>query len=171
MHAFECALDEAAQLLNMDPIDLRMVNAADEGTQSPYGQSSAIGLKACLRAAKAHPNYTKPVPRAGRGVAVGFWFNVGMQSSAEVNVNENGSVMIIEGSPDIGGSRASMCNGGRDTGHQLRRRSRASSDTESTGFCNVTGGSRTTFATGMAVTQAREAVIADRLPRCHDMGP
>ena len=76
MHAFECALDEAAQLLNMDPIDLRMVNAADEGTQSPYGPKfPAIGLKACLRAAKAHPNYTKPVPqgsgpRCRRGLLV-----------------------------------------------------------------------------------------------------
>ncbi len=33
-------------------------------------------------------------------------------------------------------------------------------DTEATGFCNVTGGSRTTFATGMAVIQACERPIA-----------
>ena len=164
MHAFECALDEAAQLLNMDPIDLRMVNAADEGTQSPYGPKfPPIGFKACLQAAKAHPNYTKPVPEgAGRGVAVGFWFNVGMQSSAEVNINENGSVMIIEGSPDIGGSRASMCLMAAETlGIDYDDVRAQVGDTESTGFCNVTGGSRTTFATGMAVTQACEAVIAD----------
>jgi CO/xanthine dehydrogenase Mo-binding subunit len=37
MHAFECALDEAAQLLDMDPLDLRLVNAAEEGTRAPYG--------------------------------------------------------------------------------------------------------------------------------------
>ena len=164
MHAFECALDEAAQLLDMDPIDLRMVNAADEGTQSPYGPKfPPIGFKACLQAAKNHPNYTKPVPEgAGRGVAAGFWFNVGMQSSAEVNINENGSVMIIEGSPDIGGSRASMCLMAAETlGVDYDDVRAQVGDTESTGFCNVTGGSRTTFATGMAVTQACEAVIAD----------
>jgi CO/xanthine dehydrogenase Mo-binding subunit len=164
MHAFECALDEAAQLLNMDPIDLRMVNAADEGTQAPYGPKyPPIGFKACLQAAKKHPNYLKPVPDgAGRGVAVGFWFNVGMQSSAEVNINENGSVMIIEGSPDIGGSRASMCLMAAETlGIEYDDVRAQVGDTESTGFCNVTGGSRTTFATGMAVTQACEAVIAD----------
>ena len=34
-------------------------------------------------------------------------------------------------------------------------------DTESTGFCNSTAGSRTTFATGMAVVQACEDVIAE----------
>jgi CO/xanthine dehydrogenase Mo-binding subunit len=33
-------------------------------------------------------------------------------------------------------------------------------DTDSTGFCNVTGGSRTTFATGMAVVRACEDIIA-----------
>ena len=38
---------------------------------------------------------------------------------------------------------------------------RAQGRYESTGFCNTTGGSRTTFATGMAVTQACEDVIRE----------
>jgi CO/xanthine dehydrogenase Mo-binding subunit len=164
MHAMECALDEAAIALNMDPIDIRMVNAADEGTQAPYGPKfPVIGFKACLEAAKKHPNYLKPVPEgAGRGVSAGFWFNVGMQSSAEININEDGSVMVIEGSPDIGGSRASMCLMAAETlGVEYNDVRAQVGDTESTGFCNVTGGSRTTFATGMAVIQACEDVIAD----------
>ncbi|HMB76072.1 MAG TPA: molybdopterin cofactor-binding domain-containing protein, partial [Kiloniellaceae bacterium] len=164
MHAFECALDEAAIALDMDPLDLRLHNAADEGTQAPYGPKfPPIGFKACLQAAKNHPNYNKPVPEgAGRGVAAGFWFNIGMQSSAEVNINENGTVMVIEGSPDIGGSRASMCLMAAETlGVDYAKIRAQVGDTESTGFCNVTGGSRTTFATGMAVTQACEDVIAE----------
>ena len=164
MHAFECALDEAAIALDMDPLDLRLLNAAEEGTQAPYGPKfPPIGFKACIEAAKKHPNYTKPVPEgAGRGVAAGFWFNVGMQSSAEINVNENGTVMVIEGSPDIGGSRASMAMMAAETlGIEYESVRAQVGDTESTGFCNVTGGSRTTFATGMAVTQACEDVIAE----------
>jgi CO/xanthine dehydrogenase Mo-binding subunit len=164
MHAFECALDEAAIALNMDPLDLRLVNAADEGTQAPYGPKfPPIGFKACIEAARNHPNYTKPVPEgAGRGVSAGFWFNIGMQSSAEVNINENGTVMVIEGSPDIGGSRASMALMSAETlGVDYDKVRVQVGDTESTGFCNVTGGSRTTFATGMAVTQACEDVIAE----------
>jgi CO/xanthine dehydrogenase Mo-binding subunit len=164
MHAFECALDEAAIALDMDPLDLRLKNAAEEGTTAPYGPKfPAIGFKACIEAAKKHPNYTKPVPEgAGRGVSAGFWFNVGMQSSAEVNINENGTVMVIEGSPDIGGSRASMCLMAAETlGVEYDKVRAQVGDTESTGFCNVTGGSRTTFATGMAVTQACEDVIAE----------
>ncbi|MEQ9452142.1 MAG: xanthine dehydrogenase family protein molybdopterin-binding subunit [Pseudomonadales bacterium] len=164
MHAFECALDEAALALDMDPIDIRLHNAADEGTTAPYGPKfPPIGFKACLQAAKSHPNYTKPVPEgAGRGVSAGFWFNIGMQSSAEVHINENGTVMVIEGSPDIGGSRASMALMAAETLGVNYEDVRAQvGDTESTGFCNVTGGSRTTFATGMAVTQACEDVIAE----------
>ncbi len=164
MHAMECALDEAALQLGIDPIELRLRNAADEGTQAPYGPKfPVIGFKACLEAAKVHPNYTKPVPEgAGRGVAAGFWFNIGMQSSAEININEDGSVMVIEGSPDIGGSRASMCLMAAETlGVEYDNVRAQVGDTESTGFCNVTGGSRTTFATGMAVVQACEDVIAE----------
>ncbi|MDA1077382.1 MAG: xanthine dehydrogenase family protein molybdopterin-binding subunit [Proteobacteria bacterium] len=163
MHAMECAMDEIARKLNMDPIDLRLKNAATEGTQAPYGPKfPAIGLIECLEAAKVHPNYTSPVPAgAGRGVAVGFWFNVGMQSSAEVRINEDGTVTVMEGSPDIGGSRASMCLMAAETlGVEYQEVKAYVGDTESTGFCNVTGGSRTTFATGMAVVQACEDIIA-----------
>jgi CO/xanthine dehydrogenase Mo-binding subunit len=163
MHAFESALDDLARELGMDPIDLRLKNAADEGTQAAYGPKfPVIGLKACLEAARKHPNYTRTVPEgAGRGVAVGFWFNVGMQSSAEVHINENGTVQIIEGNPDIGGSRASMCLMAAETlGVPYERIRALVGDTESTGFNNVTGGSRTTFATGMAVIQACEDIIS-----------
>ena len=162
MHAMESAMDELARKLKMDPLDLRMKNAADEGTQAPYGPKfPAIGLKACLEAAKKHPNYTKPIPEgAGRGVAVGFWFNVGMQSSAEVHLNEDGTATVIEGNPDIGGSRASMALMTAETlGIPYERIRVVVGDTESTGFSNVTGGSRTTFATGMAVVKACEDII------------
>lgn len=163
MHAMECALDELARKLEMDPLDLRLKNAADEGTTAPYGPTfPAIGLKQCLEAAKKHPNYTSPVPEgAGRGVAVGFWFNIGMQSSAEVRIAEDGTATVMEGSPDIGGSRASMALMAAETLGIPYEQVRAHvGDTESTGFCNVTGGSRTTFATGMAVVQACEDIIA-----------
>ena len=163
MHAMESAIDELARELGMDPIDLRLKNAADEGTQAPYGPTfPAIGLKKCLQAAKRHPNYLSPVPEgAGRGLAVGFWFNIGMQSSAEVRISEDGMVTVMEGSPDIGGSRAGMALMAAETlGVPYEQIKAHVGDTESTGFCNVTGGSRTTFATGMAVVQACEDIIA-----------
>ena len=163
MHAMEVTLDDIARQLGMDPLDLRLRNAADEGTQAPYGPKfPAIGFKACIEAAKKHPNYKAPVPEgAGRGVAAGFWFNIGMQSSAEVRINEDGSVVVMEGNPDIGGSRASMCLMAAETlGVPYEQVKAYVGDTESTGYCMLTGGSRTTFATGLAVIRACEDIIA-----------
>ena len=85
-----------------------------------------------------------------------------MQSSAEVHVNEDGSVAVLEGNPDIGGSRASMALMASETlGIPYEQIQVRIPDTDSTGYCNVTGGSRTTFATGLAVVQACEDVIRE----------
>ena len=124
-------------------------------------RSVPSALTDCLNAAKAHPNYKRPLGEdEGRGVAVGFWFNGGNQSSAEVHIADTGMVKIVEGSPDIGGSRASMALMAAETlGRAVRTHPHPRRDTDSTGYCATTGGSRTTFATGMAVIQACEDVI------------
>ena len=162
MYAGESVLDELAEVVGMDPIDFRLKNAATKGTHAAYGPTfGAIGLTECLNAAKEHPNYNKPLGEdEGRGVAVGFWFNGGGQSSAEVHITDTGMVKIVEGSPDIGGSRASMALMAAETlGVPYERIRIRVGDTDSTGYCATTGGSRTTFATGMAVIQACEDVI------------
>jgi CO/xanthine dehydrogenase Mo-binding subunit len=160
--AVESALDEIAREIGMDPIDLRLANAVTEGDQATYGPKfRAIGMVECLQAAKAHPNYAKALGDGeGRGVAVGFWFNAGMQSSAEVHVNEDGTVTVIEGNPDIGGSRASMAlMAAEELGVPYEKVRVVVADTETAGFTNVTGGSRVTFATGMAVIEAARDIV------------
>ena len=164
MFAGESVIDELAGKLNMDPLDFRLKNAAKAGTRAAYGPTfGAIGLTACLEAAKAHPNYRAPLgDGAGRGVAVGFWFNGANQSSAEVHVAPSGMVKVVEGSPDIGGSRASMALMAAETlGVPYERIRVHVADTDSTGYCATTGGSRVTFATGMAVIRACEDVIGE----------
>ncbi|HAC33309.1 MAG TPA: oxidoreductase [Gammaproteobacteria bacterium] len=160
--AAEALLDELAEQLQLDPIDLRLKNAVDEGDHAVYGPAfKAIGLKQALSAVKAHPWYSEPLAaNQGRGVAVGFWFNVGMQSSASVRLNEDGAVTVITGSPDIGGSRASMALfAAEELGVPPERIQALVGNTETIGYCDTTGGSRTTFATGMAVVEAaRDAV-------------
>ena len=143
MYAGECVIDELAQELGMDPIDFRLKNAAQEGTQAAYGPKfQAIGLRECLLAAKRHPNYQRELgENEGRGVAVGFWFNGGNQSSAEVHITDSGMVMVVEGSPDIGGSRASMALMAAETLGVSYDRVRVNiADTDSTGYCATTGG-------------------------------
>ncbi len=160
--AMECTLDELAAKLKMDPLVLRQKNAAKEGTKAAYGPTfRRIGYEETLRAALEHPHYkTKLGLNQGRGIASGFWFNAGGESSAQVNVNEDGTVVVITGHPDIGGSRASMVNIVAETlGIDYRRVQALIGDTSVIGFSALTGGSRATFAAGMVVSKALERVI------------
>ena len=163
----ESCIDELARELKIDPLLLREKNAAKEGTKAVHGPTwTNIGYLDTLAAVRNHPNYQIPLgPNQGRGIACGFWFNVGGESTAQVHVNEDGSVSVASGSPDIGGSRASMAMMAAETlGLPVERVKPIFADTASIGFTHVTGGSRVTFATGMATVQAAEKVI-DQLKR------
>lgn len=161
--AVESVVDEIARALEIDPIDLRLRNAAHEGVQSSFGpRFRRIGCVETLEAVKAHPHYNAPLgPNQGRGVAVGMWFNAGMQSSASVCLNEDGTVSVMSGSPDIGGSRASLAlMAAEELGVPYEKIGVQVVDTGSIGYNDLTGGSRVTFATGMAVVEAARQVIA-----------
>jgi CO/xanthine dehydrogenase Mo-binding subunit len=170
--AMEQAMDELAAELKVDPIDLRLANAAKEGTQAPYGaRFNRIGFVETLEAAKRHPHYRAPLgPNQGRGVAAGFWFNVGMMSSAEVHLSEDGAATVITGNPDIGGSRASMAIcAAEELGIDVTKIRPVVGDTDTAGYCDLTGGSRVTFATGLAVIEASRDVVAQLRQRAAKM--
>ena len=160
--SMESTLDEVAAALKIDPLVLRQKNAAKEGTKAAYGPTfRRIGYEETLQAALDHPHYKTPLgPNQGRGVASGFWFNAGGESSAQVYVNEDGTVVVVTGHPDIGGSRASMVNIVAELlGIDYRQVQALIGDTSSVGFSALTGGSRVTFAAAMVVTKATEQVI------------
>jgi CO/xanthine dehydrogenase Mo-binding subunit len=161
-YAAECVMDELAEALKMDPLELRLKNAAKEGTKTAYGPTfPRIGYEETLKAAMEHPHYKAPLgPNQGRGVASGFWFNAGGESSAQVNIAEDGSVVVITGHPDVGGSRASTANITAELlGIDYNKVSVLIGDTSTIGFSNLTGGSRVTYASAMVVTQSTEQVI------------
>jgi CO/xanthine dehydrogenase Mo-binding subunit len=168
----ECCIDELAQKLGLDPIDIRLKNAVRPGDVGIMGMPAGeIGYAECLGAAKAHPHWSAPLgPNQGRGVAGGTWGNYGGPSTATVNLGEDGSVLVTTGSPDIGGSRASMAIMAAETFDIPYEQVRVTiADTSSIGFSMLTGGSRTTFATGKAVIQACEEVIATLRQRAAGM--
>jgi CO/xanthine dehydrogenase Mo-binding subunit len=170
--AVEQLMDELAEKLGRDPIDLRLQNAVEEGDTAPYGPVfGRVGFRETLEAARAHPHYKAPLgENQGRGIAAGFWFNAGMQSSATVSVNEDGSAVVRTGNPDIGGSRASMAlMVGEELGIPVERVRPMVGDTDSVGYCELTGGSRVTYATGMAAIEASRRVIDDLRARAATM--
>ena len=75
-------------------------------------------------------------------------------------MNRDGTGTIVEGSPDIGGSRASMQLMAAETlGIAADNFKTIVADTENIAHNDGTGGSRTTFATGMAVIEAAKDVV------------
>jgi len=158
----ESCLDELAHQLGIDPLALREKNAAKDGVKAIHGPTwQNIGYADTVAAARNHPHMKEPLgPNQGRGIASGFWFNIGGESSAAVHVNEDGTAVVATGNPDIGGSRASMAMMVAEIlGIPVERVRPIVADTSSIGFSFLTGGSRVTFATGMAATQAAEKVV------------
>ena len=167
--ATEQVVDELAEKLGLDPLDLRLKNASKEGTRRADGPTfPRVGCVEVLEAMRDHPHYNTPLegPNRGRGAAVGFWFNVGLQSSASIAVNADGTIGLVEGSPDIGGTRASLAMQAAEVlGIRAEDVRPTVVDTDSVGFTAVTGGSRVAFATGWAAYEAAQDVKRQMIER------
>ncbi|GMU41339.1 MAG: oxidoreductase [Chloroflexota bacterium] len=161
-YAVEATIDELAEMLEMDKMDLRLKNAITEGARNAAGQPlPKIGATAVMEAIKSHPHYTSEIQGedVGRGVALGFWFNGGMESSSSATVYQDGTVGLILGSTDIGGTRASLAMQLAETlGLTMDDIKPHVVDTDSVGYTAVTGGSRTTFAGGWVAYDLGEEI-------------
>jgi CO/xanthine dehydrogenase Mo-binding subunit len=156
--AVEALLDELAEMLDIDPMELRNINSVVEGDRRSDGAThGSVGAKEVIQATVDHPHYRAEItePDVGRGVAMGFWQNGGGESSAYANVHADGTVTLTTGSVDIGGQRAALAMQFAETlGIAYEDVNSLVGDTDSIGFTGNTGGSRTTFATGWAVYEA-----------------
>ena len=165
----ETVIDELAQTLNIDALAFRLLNGVKEGDRRADGPVyPRIGFIETVEAAKAHPHYSAPNGKKhhGRGVAAGFWFNVGLQSSVTISVNSDGTINLIEGSTDIGGTRASIAMQAAEVlGIPAESVNPTVGDTNAVGYTAVTGGSRTTFATGYAAYEAAQNVKRQMMER------
>ncbi|MDH5747878.1 MAG: xanthine dehydrogenase family protein molybdopterin-binding subunit [Rhodospirillales bacterium] len=161
-YAAESTINDLAARLGMDRVELRLKNAVREGGESLMGAKyGPIGMIDVLEKVRSHEHYSAPLgPNQGRGFALGYWLHGGGLSTASVNVQDDGTITIATGSPDIGGSRSSMrAMAAEELGIDLERVIPIIADTSSIGYSHLTAGSRTTYATGMAVINAtREAI-------------
>jgi len=160
--AVESVIDELCQHFDLDPVEVRLKNAAKAGSKASYGPTfDQVGLAATLEKARKHPHYSAPLgPNQGRGIACGFWFNFGGETCVSLNINVDGTVGLSVGTPDIGGSRASMCMmAAEELGIPYEKVRTIVADTASLGYNDVTDGSRVTFASGLATIQAARDAI------------
>ena len=167
--ATETVVNELAEKLGIDPLELRLMNASKEGTRRADGPRFArVGNVEVMEAMRDHPHYNEPLegPNRGRGVGVGFWFNAGLPSSCSISVNADGTISLVEGSTDIGGSRTSIAMQAAEVlGIAAEDVHPETADTDSVGYTAGTGGSRVTFATGWAAHEAAQEVKSKMLDR------
>ena len=171
--AVESVVDELAEKMGIDPADFRIMNGVKEHDRRPDGlQYARIGHIETVEAIKDSPHYQSALKGKyqGRGIASGYWNNWGGQSSATAVLNPDGTVSINEGSTDIGGSRASIAMQlaeAMDIDYeQVKARV---VDTDTVAYNDVTGGSRTTFATGLAAYNLGQKLKKEMKRRLADL--
>jgi len=156
--AVESQMDLIARALGMDPLQLRIKNAAVEGDLLPDGTTfPRIGLKETLeRMAKYLTQKGKlEGENRGRGIACGFWRGGVGCSSAHVNVNADGSVNLVVGCVDLTGSRTGLAQiVAEEFSIPFEKVTVVTGDTETAPYSDLAVGSRTTYQMGIAVYRA-----------------
>ena len=155
--AVESVIDMLCNELGLDAMEVRLKNASREGTKASYGPTwPRIGLVETIEAAQKSDHYRTPLKEGqGRGVSCGFWFNHAGETSVTLALSPDGTVALSVGTPDIGGSRASMClMAAEELGIPYEKVRATVVDTASLGYNDVSHGSRVTYASGLATIKA-----------------
>lgn len=167
--ATEQVIDELCLKLSIDPLEFRLLNASHEGTRQVTGPVFArIGCVETLEAAMQHPHYNAPLggPNRGRGMASGFWGNGSGPASAIASVNPDGTVSLVGGAPDIGGTRVVMAMQVADTLGLSAEDVRPSvGDTDSIGYSTGAGGSSVAQKIGHACYGAAQDIKHQMIQR------
>ncbi len=161
--AIESTVDELAYELGMDPLELRLRNAAGPNDLTGEGEPWAdMGLRECLEAASKHPLWVNRAqecgPGEGVGLAIGGWPCGNTTAAAVCRVDTDGTIRVHIGSVDISGT---------NTGFQLiaaeilgvppEQVEIVAGDTRSGPFAGPSGGSQITYSVGGAVAEAARA--------------
>ena len=167
--AVETVIDEICEKLAIDPLEFRHLNGAKEGTRRITGPKfPPIGYLELVEAAKSHPHYVSTLDGSnrGRGVASGFWLNGSGPASATASVNADGTISLVEGSPDIGGTRSTAAMQLAEVlGISAEDVCPMIGDTDSIGYTSMTGGSSVTFKTGYACYEAAQDIVRQMVQR------
>jgi CO/xanthine dehydrogenase Mo-binding subunit len=172
--AIESNMDEAARVLGMDPLELRLRNIAARGDDFLPGDARADGQWAeSIEKAAEMIGWGSPVPAGrGRGIAVGLKSGptTGLSYST-VRLLADGSVVVSAGTSDMGqGARTIFAQiAAQELGAPLDWVTLVMGDTAVVPYDQQTSASRSSVLMGNAVlnacrdVQARVKVMAARL--------
>ena len=174
--ASETVIDELAERIGMDPMELRLKNAVREGSRRHDGVIyPQIGNAEVIEAMKEHPHYTAPLegPNRGRGVAMGYWINFGMPHTCFINVQYDGAVGMMTGAVDLAGTRtATAMHVAEVLGIPVEDVYPSVGDTDSLGWSHFSAGSSITFSAGWAAYEAAQDIkrqLVDRAASIWDL--
>lgn len=171
----ESAIDELAQELNLDPLELRLNNASQPGDpmamETPW---PAMGFTEVLQALQKHPMWrNREQARAkGRGVglAIGAWPGGTEPAAAACSLQGDGVLQVHVGSVDLTGTRTAFQQIAAETfGLEPKDVRIISGDTQAGPFAGSTGGSKITYTVGAAVSKAVEEAKRQLLDLASDV--
>lgn len=159
--ALESLVDELAARLGLDPVELRLRNAAEEGDRRLDGVLwPRIGLRETLEAAREHPLWqrrSKLPEHEGIGLAAGLFPGAKMAAGAVCRMDADGGVTVVTGSVDMSGTDTAMATITAEILGLERERVRVvASDTANGPQAPISGGSTVTYSQGSAVRAAAE---------------
>ena len=161
--AIESHMDMMARELGLDPIEVRLKNAVEEGDPLPSGQPyPRIGLKQCLEAIAesevwGRRNRERGTGNRGVGLAVGGWLGGLQPASAIVCLNSDGTINVTVGSADITGTNTSFAQITAEVLNvPLEMVNVTTGDTRTAPYAGMSAGSKTTYTVGRAVKLAAE---------------
>jgi CO/xanthine dehydrogenase Mo-binding subunit len=156
--AVEQHMDELAEALGLDPVELRRRTLVEEGSEGPTRQVlGPIAIKETLERAveMIAPDGELPDDE-GIGVSCGWWPSFGNPSGAYVKLNADGSGMIVTGAQENGSGAvmalpllAADVLGMKPTDFSILYQ-----DTDAAPYDAGSSGSQTTMNNGRAVVEA-----------------
>ena len=156
--ALESVIDEVAEELGMDPLDLRLKSVSRAGDPMPDGVLlPSVSLAEVLERVKRHPSWTSPLtgPNRGRGIAIGLWTMPGGTTSCHIILNSDGSVTLVLGTVDLSATRTSLAMiAAEELGLDLADVRVVNGDTDMVAYSDASAGDRVTFITSSAVRSA-----------------
>ncbi|MDZ4247178.1 MAG: molybdopterin cofactor-binding domain-containing protein, partial [Dehalococcoidia bacterium] len=164
--AIESHMDNIANKLGMDPLELRLKNAIKDGDPVPSGgYYTNPGLRPTIEAAMDYIKKEKKgkEENVGWGIACAQWAmhvvgDKGPASTVWVKLNEDGTAVIITGCAEQGAGQHDILVQlvAEVLKLPLNRISVVAADTDATPYEQPTGGSNTTYRVGTTVLFAAE---------------